>query len=192
MTSIVGTGQWAAEGLATSLVVPLDGVTRADVAHVGHKAANLGELCQAGLPVPDGVILTTRALEQFLASAGQPDAEALRQAPLPEPLARELFEAVARFGDQPLAVRSSSVAEDLPDRSYAGQYESVLDVRGKEAVARAVLACWSSALSARAVAYRGAADHAALLSLSRCLRPAVVSPPWDRRQTFRAAVAAVL
>ena len=112
MTSTMGTRGHTAEGLASGSVVPLDSVTRADVARVGHKAANLGELRQAGLPVPDGVILTTRALASVLASfdSGEPDAEALDQVRLPEPLARALFEAVARFGNEPLAVRSSSVA----------------------------------------------------------------------------------
>jgi pyruvate,water dikinase len=52
------------------------------------------------------------------------------------------------------AVRSSGVAEDLPDASFAGQYESYLNVRGKEQVVEMVRSCWASLYTTRAVSYR--------------------------------------
>jgi pyruvate,water dikinase len=51
-------------------------------------------------------------------------------------------------------VRSSAAAEDAADASYAGEHDSYLDVVGADAVADAVVACWASLYTARAVAYR--------------------------------------
>jgi rifampicin phosphotransferase len=149
------------ERVSSHAVVPLSEVTRADAPWVGQKAGNLGELRQAGHPVPDGVILTTRAWESMLAGYEDAEitAEAIAEAVVPDELMRELIEAASRFGERPLAVRSSGVAEDLPGLSYAGQYETVLNVRGDDELRRAVKACWSSAFSGRLAAYRGETPH---------------------------------
>ena len=53
-----------------------------------------------------------------------------------------------------MAVRSSATAEDLASASFAGQQETYLNVRGTEAVAAAVIECWASLWTARAMAYR--------------------------------------
>lgn len=53
-----------------------------------------------------------------------------------------------------VAVRSSATAEDLPEASFAGQQATFLNVRGKEQVVSAVLACWASLYTARAIYYR--------------------------------------
>ena len=79
-------------------VLPLENVGVADAQRVGGKAANLGELKRAGFPVPGGFIV------------------------LGEPRPEDLAEAVQRLGSGPLAVRSSAVAEDLAEASFAGQY----------------------------------------------------------------------
>ena len=54
----------------------------------------------------------------------------------------------------PLAVRSSATAEDLPDLSFAGQQETFLNVIGRKGLRKAVVGCWSSLWSARAIGYR--------------------------------------
>jgi pyruvate,water dikinase len=54
----------------------------------------------------------------------------------------------------PVAVRSSATAEDLPDLSFAGQQDTLLNVVGDQALLEAVVACWSSLWTARAIAYR--------------------------------------
>ena len=53
-----------------------------------------------------------------------------------------------------VAVRSSATAEDLPDLSFAGQQDTFLNVVGDEALLQAVIACWSSLWTARAITYR--------------------------------------
>ncbi len=140
-----------------SYVIDLKELSQSDSELVGAKAANLGELARAGFPVPDGFVLTTNACGRFLTANGfdtDSSPEAVAAAPLPAQIASALLEAAAPFGDDSLAVRSSDVAEDLPGASFAGQYETVLDVRGAEALTTAVRRCWGSAFSQQVVVYR--------------------------------------
>ena len=54
----------------------------------------------------------------------------------------------------PVAVRSSATAEDLPDMSFAGQQDTYLNIIGETALLKAVVDCWSSLWTARAIGYR--------------------------------------
>lgn len=99
----------------------------ADAPQVGRKAAVLGHLRRAGHPVPDGFVVTAGAGDLSDLDIGQ------------------LRDAISEIGDRPLAVRSSSVMEDRPDRSYAGRYETVLGVRGTSEVVAALRRCLASA-----------------------------------------------
>jgi rifampicin phosphotransferase len=143
----------------TDYVLSLRDLSRGDRPHVGGKAATLGELARAGFPVPDGFVLTTQAHARFLAANAlgpQSPLEAVQAAALPVDVAEALRAALTSLGEMPLAVRSSGVAEDLAGASFAGQYETVLEVQGIDAVAVAVRRCWASASSARVAAYRSA------------------------------------
>ncbi len=89
----------------------------------GRKAATLARLRRDGFPVPDGVVLITRALDRALAEAGLPanaSAEAVAAVDVPWDIAAGLREAVRRWRGTPLAVRSSCTEEDLASASYAG------------------------------------------------------------------------
>ena len=88
--------------------------------------------------------------------------EAVRAAGLPEDVRQAVVRAYAELGGGPVAVRSSATAEDLGDAAFAGQQDTFLDVVGAEAVLDAVLGCWASLWTDRAVAYRTRAgvDHA--------------------------------
>src|SRR5262249_45552714 len=159
----------APEPLVLDLAV-LDG---SGLPRVGGKAANLGEMIRAGLPVPPGFCVTTRAYAQVAAAVSidfdafasrDPEAlkraagrarEALLAAPIPAAVAREIAGAYGRLGERvPVAVRSSATAEDLPFASFAGQQDTYLHVIGGEAVLDAVRRCWSSLWTDRAVVYR--------------------------------------
>ncbi|GAB3410722.1 PEP-utilizing enzyme [Flindersiella endophytica] len=139
------------------------------LALVGGKAANLGELTRAGLPVPAGFCLTTHAyaLAADAAGLGEHDAgsparERLLATEVPAEVAAEVGRAYSELaGDGPVAVRSSATAEDLPFASFAGQHDSYLEVRGLTAVVDAVRRCWASLWTDRAVSYREAngIDH---------------------------------
>lgn len=88
---------------------------------------------------------------------------AARVAILDMPLPKDLRDAVItayeqlcqRLGREPeLAVRSSATAEDLPEASFAGAAETFLNVRGREALLRAVRQCFASLFTDRAISYR--------------------------------------
>lgn len=138
-------------------VLPLQGLTRADVDRVGAKAANLGELARAGFPVPDGFAVTTAAFDRFVNLNGLDEShipEKVLAAEMP-PDVELALRAVSRNLDATLlAVRSSGVAEDLEGASFAGQYETILGVHGHQALINAVRQCWASAFSARVTAYK--------------------------------------
>jgi rifampicin phosphotransferase len=140
-------------------ILPLDGISREDLGKVGVKAANLGELLRGGFQVPGGFVVTTEAFSRFLAAnslGSDAHLETVANASVPGDVAEEWGAELARMGEVPLAVRSSGVAEDLPDASFAGQYETVLDVRGADALTAAIRRCWASAFSERVVKYRSA------------------------------------
>ena len=124
-----------------------------NVALVGGKVANLS-LLAAKYRVPAGFCLTTKALAGVL-----PDHEADSLASRPA-IYEELAAAYQRLAERSgvpkpkVAVRSSAVDEDGLGASFAGQYESYLNVVGVENVAEAVQKCCASAHSARVQAYR--------------------------------------
>jgi rifampicin phosphotransferase len=124
----------------------------------------LGELSSAGFPVPQGFVLTT-ALQRRFFSANELDeaspAEAILSARFPDDLVEPLLFVSAEFGEATVAVRSSAVAEDLPGASFAGQYETVLGVRGSDAIGEAVKHCWASAAGQRAHTYTGSSGQPA-------------------------------
>lgn len=121
-------------------VVDLDDEVARDSGVCGSKAAVLARLRAEGLPVPDGVVLTVDVC-RAIAAEGRPARAAAASA------------AVSRLGDVRVAVRSSGVAEDLPDASFAGQYETVIGARGIEEIADAIERCLASGRSQRLDTY---------------------------------------
>ena len=122
----------------------------------GSKAGSLAKLLAAGFPVPDGFVVTVAAFDDFIASLDRRgiSQETVERSSMPPAIEGELADAIADLGNVPVAVRSSGVAEDLPDASFAGQYETVLDVHGVEAILEAIKRCWASAFNKRVTAYR--------------------------------------
>jgi pyruvate,water dikinase len=94
-----------------------------------------------------------------LARRGHAARSAVLETPLPPAVRDAVIEAYARLrarhgADVSLAVRSSATAEDLPEASFAGAAETFLNVRGVEALLRAVHACCASVFTDRAISYR--------------------------------------
>src|SRR5918999_2779597 len=158
-----------------------DEIGKQDIALVGGKGANLGELSRAGLPVPPGYVVTTRAYDAFVEVSGiKGEVVALASVPraedpagfeevsegiralfsggrVPQEMADEIHAAYQELGEDgqtAVAVRSSATAEDLAGASFAGQQETYLNVRGADALLEAVKNCWASLWTARAMAYR--------------------------------------
>jgi pyruvate,water dikinase len=145
-----------------TLVQPFAAAAATDVQQAGGKGATLARLFQDGLPIPPGCIVTTPALTMYLEAlglpAGCPAAEARQRVLAGEPpvTMREALRAVLQQLDPSpsgWAVRSSAVAEDSASASFAGVYESFLEVREPD-LWPSIQACWASWWSAPALAYR--------------------------------------
>ena len=153
-----------------------------DVPFVGGKGANLGELTNAGFPVPEAFVLTTVAYDYFidsskifdainkeiakidrnsddsLAAASDKIRSLFEEYEIPVDLRDEIvakYKALFPKGKTGfVAVRSSATAEDLPDASFAGQQETYLNVKDEADLFDKIRKCWSSLFTARAIAYR--------------------------------------
>jgi len=175
---------------------------------VGGKGASLARMAAAGLPVPPGFHITTRAYRRFvsenhladaiLSAAAQAQADDLAtlerasaqiqslvaQGTIPGDIAALIRKWYGELGADhpPVAVRSSATAEDLPEMSFAGQQETYLNVRGDDKVLDAVKRCWASLWTARALGYRA----------RQGIRPADVALAVVVQQLVPADVAGIL
>jgi pyruvate,water dikinase len=153
-------------------------VNKDDVASVGGKGANLGEMANADIPVPGGFIVTAHAYYDFIEKAkiaprirslleplDPADSKQLQEvageikqtimdAAMPPDIAAEIKKAYQQLGKGLVAVRSSATAEDLPEASFAGQQRTFLNVQGEAEVLAAVQGCWASLFEPRAIFYR--------------------------------------
>ena len=158
----------------------LEEIRKEDIPSVGGKGASLGEMASIGLPVPPAFVVTSQAFRRFLIqtgleeplystleslnvddndaleSAAQKAKDLVHKAKMPDDLKSEIgiaYEKLSRTGDI-VAARSSATAEDLPDASFAGQQETVLNIKGIENLLNGIQACWASLYGARAIYYR--------------------------------------
>ncbi|HET7335686.1 MAG TPA: PEP/pyruvate-binding domain-containing protein [Rhizomicrobium sp.] len=123
-------------------IIPLREATPQQAPIIGNKAAGLANLIVAGFRVPNGFCVTTDVYSQWR-----------RGGALSDEMRAELKRAFASV-KPPLAVRSSSPAEDRADASFAGQYKTVLGVRTEDEFFAALETCWESTSSQGALAYR--------------------------------------
>ena len=141
----------------------------------------IGHLDELGIRVPDGFATTSEAFSEFLyrdglgetihgmldtldvedvESLGRTGAavrEMIGQAPLPDGLEQEVrsaFEQLCDGAEIGVAVRSSATAEDLPEASFAGQQDTLLNVRGPDNVLAGIREIYASLFNDRAIAYR--------------------------------------
>ncbi|MBY8990059.1 MAG: hypothetical protein KGD58_04820 [Candidatus Lokiarchaeota archaeon] len=151
-----------------------------DITAVGGKGASLGKLVKAGFPVPSGFVVTTHAYMEFLHANNLKEIiekilsgldygnldelekktakirDLISTSILPDGLTQEIIQTYKELGGNKVyvAVRSSATAEDLEGSSFAGQYDTYLDVKGENALLEAVQRCWASMWTARVAAYR--------------------------------------
>ena len=165
----------------TAQILWFNQISKNDIAIAGGKGANLGEMTTAGIPVPNGFVVTATAYYNFLAKtslkqkiltelsgldfndsaklneASKRIKTAVMEAELPSELAiqiKEYYHNLCGEHDRLVAVRSSATAEDLPDASFAGQQETYLNVTGWKEVVKNVQKCWASLFESRAIFYR--------------------------------------
>ncbi len=112
-----------------------------DVLLAGGKGASLGEMFQAGIPVPSGFVITTDVHKEI--RSGIKKVEEFQQ---------EIFKFFDELGVERVAVRSSATVEDSPSFSWAGQLESYLNIT-RDKLLESIEMCWNSAQSQRALEY---------------------------------------
>lgn len=164
------------------LLIPLAATEAADPGRFGPKAANLARLVQAGLPTPGGYCLDAAAYRLQLRALGleaaargvfstEDDALARRYAlemklglmdrPIEPEIESQLLQtwrALKEVHGTPIVVRSSALVEDRYGSSFAGQFESFLDLENETDFLTAVRACWTALWSTRALRYMATHD----------------------------------
>lgn len=152
-------------------------LSKADVGIAGGKGASLGEMTQAGIPVPPGFVVLASAFDRFLKESNlnveiesilhllkHTDVNAVDRASneirelildegMPTDIGKEIMKQFALLRAPSVAVRSSATAEDSSVASWAGELESYLNVK-RVGVLDAVKKCWSSLFTPRAIFYR--------------------------------------
>jgi pyruvate, water dikinase len=164
------------------LVAFFKDIDKHDIPLVGGKGANLGEMTQAGFPVPNGFAVTVESYDIFIREnnisqkikdvlkgidVNQPDQlqhasskveKIIVSSKVPDSVASEVIKAYKKlsgtFRSELVAVRSSATAEDLPGASFAGQQATYLNIKGTTNLLLAVRDCWASLFTPRAIFYR--------------------------------------
>jgi pyruvate,water dikinase len=166
------------------LIAWLDELSNEDVNIAGGKGASLGEMWNAGLPVPPAFVVTAEAYKYFIKETKLDEKireilkgidvnstddlnekskqvrELITNAKMPKDLELSIIESYNKLceisgGEETfVAVRSSATAEDLPDASFAGQQDTYLNIKGADEVVNAVQRCFASLFTPRAVFYR--------------------------------------
>lgn len=160
-----------------SYILPFEKLSAKDTGKAGGKGASLGEMTQADIPVPPGFVLLSSAFGQFLKemdinveidsllhkvdtdavhtveNASEQIQSLIKQAKMPNDIAKEIKKGFADLGAEFVAVRSSATAEDSASAAWAGQLDSYLNVAEVDLLER-VQDCWASLFTPRAIFYR--------------------------------------
>ena len=152
-------------------------INKNDVSIAGGKGASLGEMTQAGIPVPPGFVILSNAFEKFLEEtdinveidsildsvnhkemhtvedASEKIKALILQAEMPKDIVAEIQKFFKKLNSKYVAVRSSATAEDSASAAWAGQLESYLNTT-KENLLENVKKCWASLFTPRAIFYR--------------------------------------
>ncbi len=166
----------------TAFLVPLSSPEAADPNRFGPKAANLARLGHVGLPTPGGYCLSADAYRLQIKALGleesargafaSEDGPAARKYALnmkiglmDEPITPEIREPLLEVWNSikathglPIVVRSSALVEDQHGSSFAGQFESFLDLEDETDFQTAIRACWAALWSTRALRYMATHD----------------------------------
>src|SRR3990167_2686284 len=157
-------------------------IDKGDIGLVGGKGANLGEMANAGFPVPNGFAITVEAYDLFLEEnnllsevtrilktidhsdpaqlegASRKIQNLIVRGKIPQVVISEVAKSYSKlsgaFKKALVAVRSSATAEDLPEASFAGQQATFLNIKGEANLLNSVRECWASLFTARAIFYR--------------------------------------
>jgi pyruvate,water dikinase len=180
--------------------LPFGQLTAKDTTIAGGKGASLGEMTQAGIPVPSGFVILASTFDRFIDAAGlaqkiegvlgavdPKQAESVQKASeqiqiavlgaaMPAEIAAEIGQGFKALNAEYVAVRSSATAEDLETASFAGQQDTLLNITGTQRVIAAIRSCWASLYSPRAILYRAQRPELATGDLAMAVVVQVLVP----------------
>ncbi len=157
--------------------LPLKALNRSDVSIAGGKGASLGELLNAGIPVPEGFVILTKAFDTFLRinnlekkinlilsnidpqkieeinSASRKIKQLIVKSKLPKDIYGEILSEFEKLNAKYVAVRSSATTEDSTSAAWAGQLETFLNTP-KDKLIKNIIECWASLFSPKAISYK--------------------------------------
>lgn len=158
-------------------IKPLSNLSKQNSDIAGGKGASLGEMFQAGIPVPEGFVILSPTFDAFLMkadlvqeieailenidhkavhtidAASEKIQELIKHSEMPKDIAEEVQSQFKLLNSKFVAVRSSATAEDGADHAWAGQLESYLNTTEDDLLEK-VQHCWASLFTPRAIFYR--------------------------------------
>ena len=135
----------------------LEEIHENDLPEVGKKALELARLRRAGFPVPNAFVITcSTCREMFSGRLGLHNRmnfkKLIKGNAFQDPITEGVLSGFKTLGSH-VAVRSSAVKEDLKGASFAGLFETLLNINGEEALFQAIKTCIASQFSGRVREY---------------------------------------
>jgi pyruvate,water dikinase len=159
-------------------ILRLNNISRKNVNKCGSKASNLGELIKKGFPIPNGFVINTYAYLLFLSKnnlikliqnklgnieysnyeaidkMAKEIQYSIENSDIPIEVLGEIKEEYDELLSTNTVVRSSATAEDLQNASFAGQYDTFLNLKSLSDVIQNIKKCYASIWTGRAIIYR--------------------------------------
>jgi len=163
--------------MTKTLIKNFKQISKADTKIAGGKGASLGEMTQAGIPIPQGFVILSNVFDRFIKeadlnveidavldtvdikkvhtieNASEKIKAMILSKEISEDIKTEIFKFYKKLNYKFVAVRSSATSEDSTSAAWAGQLESFLNTT-KETLLENVKKCWASLFTPRAIFYR--------------------------------------
>ena len=163
--------------MSETLIKNFTQISKADTEIAGGKGASLGEMTQAGIPVPEGFVILASAFDRFLEetdlnveidavldmvdikevhtveNASEKIQAIILSKEIPQDIKTKILKFHKNLDCKFVAVRSSATSEDSASAAWAGQLDSFLNTTEKTLLEN-VKKCWASLFTPRAIFYR--------------------------------------
>ncbi len=160
-----------------NFVQPFKKLNKKSVSIAGGKGAQLGEMFNSKIPVPDGFVVLVDSFNYFIEAnqlekvikaelkkvnpkktdsvnkASENIRKQIGKGKVPAEIEKSILKEFSSLKANYVAVRSSATAEDAKDASWAGELETYTHIQ-KKGLIQAVKKCWSSLFTPRAIFYR--------------------------------------
>jgi len=163
--------------MTETLIKNFTQISKKDTEIAGGKGASLGEMTQAGIPVPEGFVILSNVFNRFMEqtnlnveiddvldsvdikevhtveNASEKIQAMMLSKEMPKDIKTEILNFYKKLNCKFVAVRSSATLEDSVSAAWAGQLDSFLNTTEKTLFEN-VKKCWASLFTPRAIFYR--------------------------------------